>query len=76
MTTLSIHLKIAEYPKWRAAFDDMALRATGKKFDAANTVYPNVNDGVEGMFFIQQCVASSAKDGNWVPLKHPSQSHD
>ena len=23
MTTLSIHLKIAEYPKWRAAFDAM-----------------------------------------------------
>ena len=23
MTTLSIHLKIAEYPKWRAVFDAM-----------------------------------------------------
>lgn len=56
---------------YRAAFDDMALWATGQKFDATNTVYPNVNDGVEGMYFIQQCVASSAADGNWVPLKHP-----
>ena len=48
-----------------------SLRATGKKFDAGNTIYPNVNDGVEGMYFIQQCVASSAADGAWVALKHP-----
>jgi hypothetical protein len=49
----------------------MPLRATGGKFDPANSVYPNVNDGVEGMFFIQQCVASSAADGAWVTLAHP-----
>jgi predicted dehydrogenase len=55
---------------YRAAYDNMALRATGQKFDAVNTVYPNVNDGVEGMYFIQQCVASSAADGAWVSLKH------
>ncbi len=45
---------------YRAAYDNMALRATGQKFDAKNTIYPNVNDGLEGMLFIQQCVASSA----------------
>ena len=56
---------------YRAAYDNMALRATGGKFDPVNTIYPNVNDGVEGMFFIQQCVASSAADGAWVSLKHP-----
>ncbi|HEX3727779.1 MAG TPA: Gfo/Idh/MocA family oxidoreductase [Pirellulales bacterium] len=56
---------------YRAAYDNMALRAAGQKFDRANTVYPNVNDGVEGMFFIQQCVASSAAGGAWLPLKHP-----
>ncbi len=56
---------------YRAAYDNMALRATGQKFDAKNTVYPNVNDGVEGMLFIQQCVASSAADGAWLPMKHP-----
>ena len=56
---------------YRAAYDNMALRATGQKFDAKNTVYPNVNDGVEGMLFIQQCVASSASNGAWLPMKHP-----
>lgn len=56
---------------YRAAYDNMALRASGQKFDAKNTIYPNVNDGVEGMYFIQQCVASSASDGAWLPLKHP-----
>ncbi len=49
----------------------MILRATGKKFDAQDTVYPNVNDGVEGMYFIQQSVASNASNGAWLPLKHP-----
>ena len=32
----------------------------GRSSTPANTIYPNVNDGVEGMYFIQQCVASSA----------------
>ncbi|MGD9720758.1 MAG: Gfo/Idh/MocA family protein [Pirellulales bacterium] len=56
---------------YRAAFDNMALRAGGQKFETTDTVYPNVNDGVEGMFFIQQCVASSADNGAWLPLCHP-----
>ncbi len=30
----------------------------------------NVNDGVEGMYFIQQSVASSKAGGAWLPLKH------
>jgi predicted dehydrogenase len=55
---------------YRAAFDSMAARATGGKFETVNTVYPNVNDGVEGMYFIQQCVASSAEGGAWLPLRH------
>jgi predicted dehydrogenase len=56
---------------YRAAYDNMVLRATGQKFDPVNTVYPNVNDGLEGMYFIQQCVASSAANGAWVSLRHP-----
>jgi predicted dehydrogenase len=55
---------------YRAAYDDMALRAAGQKFERVNTIYPNVFDGVEGMYFIQQCVASSAADGAWLPLRH------
>ncbi len=56
---------------YRAAYDAMALRATGKKFELHDTVFPNVNDGVEGMYFIQQCVASSQQNAAWLPLKHP-----
>jgi predicted dehydrogenase len=55
---------------YRAAYDDMAKRASGSKFEKRDTVYPNVHDGVEGMYFIQQCVASSADNGKWLPLKH------
>ncbi|NIL98233.1 MAG: Gfo/Idh/MocA family oxidoreductase [Planctomycetales bacterium] len=54
-----------------AAYDDMAGRATGKSIERQNTIYPNVNDGVEGMYFIQQCVASSGEGGQWLPLRHP-----
>jgi predicted dehydrogenase len=55
---------------YRSAYDAMVLRAEGKKADNVNTIYPNVNDGVEGMYFIQQCVASSRENGAWLPLKH------
>lgn len=55
---------------YRAAYDAMALRAAGKSFERKNTVYPNVYDGVEGMYFIQQSVASSQAGGTWLPLKH------
>jgi predicted dehydrogenase len=55
---------------YRFAYDDMVRRAVGEKFERRDTVYPNVYDGVEGMYFIQQCVASSAKNGAWVPLGH------
>ena len=57
---------------YRFAYDAMAKRAVGEKFEGRDTIYPNVYDGVEGMFFIQQCVASSKEDGAWVPLKHAS----
>ena len=55
---------------YRSAFDGMVLRAGGQEFSTVDTVYPNVNDGVEGMFFIQQCVASSQQDGAWLPARH------
>lgn len=56
---------------YRSAYDNMVLRAAGQPFEKTNTIYPNVNDGVEGMYFIQQCVASSQDNGAWLPLKHP-----
>jgi predicted dehydrogenase len=56
---------------YTAAFADMAARASGGKFDGQNSLYPNVADGVDGMNFITQCVASSAENGAWKKLKHP-----
>jgi predicted dehydrogenase len=56
---------------YRNAFDDMAARAVGESFERVDTIYPNVRDGVEGMYFIEQCVASSMRNGEWLPLKHP-----
>jgi predicted dehydrogenase len=56
---------------YRAAYADMALRASGKPFDSKNSLYPNVADGVDGMNFIAQAVASSAEDGAWKNLRHP-----
>ena len=56
---------------YRNAYDAMVLRTEGKPFEKVNTIYPNVNDGVEGMYFIQQSVASSKEGGAWLTLKHP-----
>jgi hypothetical protein len=56
---------------YTAAYADMIVRATGGKWDTQSTLYPNVADGVDGMNFITQCVASSAENGAWKVLKHP-----
>lgn len=58
---------------YRAAYDAMTARATGESFETRDTVYPNVYDGVDGMCFIQQSVASSASNGAWQSLKHEAQ---
>ena len=55
---------------YRSAYDAMVARATGETIDQVDTIYPNVNDGVEGMYFIQQCVASNSNNAEWLPLKH------
>ena len=60
---------------YRAAFDEMARRAAGETPDRSDTVFPNVYDGLEGMFFITQCVASSREKGAWLPLHHPKARH-
>lgn len=53
---------------YRSAYDAMAKRASGGEFEKVDTIYPNVYDGVEGMYFIQQCVASSSEGGSWLPM--------
>jgi predicted dehydrogenase len=56
---------------YTAAYADMALRAQGQEVDSKKSLYPNVADGVDGMNFITQCVASSHAKGEWLSLKHP-----
>ena len=56
---------------YRAGFDAMVEAATGGSPERKDTVYPNIHDGVEGMYFIEQSVASSKADGAWLPLRHP-----
>jgi predicted dehydrogenase len=55
---------------YTAAYNDMVARTSGKKVDGSNSLYPNVADGVDGMNFITQCVASSKQGGQWLSLKH------
>ena len=54
---------------YRSAFDAMINRITGQPVEPKNTIYPNVYDGVEGMYFIQQSVASSQENGAWLPFE-------
>ncbi|MBY0230085.1 MAG: Gfo/Idh/MocA family oxidoreductase, partial [Gemmataceae bacterium] len=56
---------------YTAAFADMVKRAGGAKVDSSASLYPNVADGVDGMNFIAQSVASSAEGGAWKKLAHP-----
>ncbi len=56
---------------YTAAYDAMVKKAAGETVESVNTVYPNVYDGVEGMLFITQVVASSRQNGAWLPFRHP-----
>ena len=55
---------------YRSAYAAIVERLTGGSIESRDTVYPNVYDGAEGMFFIQQCVASSAQGGEALPLSY------
>jgi len=53
---------------YRDGFDAMIAHADGQPGDTRLADYPNVDDGVEGVQFIQQCVASSKEQGAWMEL--------
>jgi predicted dehydrogenase len=55
---------------YTAAYVDMVKRAGGQSVDDSSSLYPNVADGVDGMNFITQSVASSRDGGKWLSLKH------
>jgi hypothetical protein len=46
----------------------MIWRAGGGDRDPRSTIYPNVYDGLEGVRFIEQTVASSNANSVWLPL--------
>jgi predicted dehydrogenase len=53
---------------YSACFADIVARATEKKWMPGQNLYPNVHDGVEGVQFVAQCVASSRDGGVWMAL--------
>jgi predicted dehydrogenase len=55
---------------YTATYDAIIAKASGGTVESVNTVYPNVYDGVEGMLFITQSVASSQQNGAWLPFRH------
>lgn len=50
------------------AAEAIRARRLGTEADPAST-YPTVADGLEGLVFIEACVASHARDGAWVSLR-------
>lgn len=58
---------------YAAGFEAIASKESGKAVtDGRNTLYPNVYDGVDGMNFITQCVASSNQNAAWLSLYNPA----
>ena len=45
----------------------LAARRKGGK-PAKDVIYPTVEDGVEGVAFVEACVRSSKKNGAWTKL--------
>jgi predicted dehydrogenase len=56
---------------YTAAFDDFCARSSGVRSNVGDTLYPNASDGLDGMYFVNQCVASSQQDASWLSLRHP-----
>lgn len=55
---------------YTAAFEAMIARRTGATMPAGPPLYPTVVDGVDGMQFITQSVASAREQGAWKELGH------
>jgi predicted dehydrogenase len=57
---------------YTAVYEDVIRRASARQRDAGRSIYPTAADGVEGMRFVAQCVASSQGNGAWMPLNSTS----
>lgn len=51
---------------YASAYPDMIDRLLGRKRDETQRLYPTVADGVDGVWFVSQCLASSRKGALWV----------
>ncbi|HTU18189.1 MAG TPA: Gfo/Idh/MocA family oxidoreductase [Gemmataceae bacterium] len=56
---------------YTAVYADVIGRAAGERWDASPSLYPTVVDGIDGVRFVAQCVASSQVMGAWMPLSLP-----
>jgi predicted dehydrogenase len=52
---------------YRHALNDMLLRQSGRPAPLPHTQYPNVYDGLEGVYFVEQCLASHQDNMAWQP---------
>jgi predicted dehydrogenase len=50
---------------YAAVFDDIVAQVAGRAVDRRLRLYADVQDGVEGMRFIDRCLASSGDNGTW-----------
>jgi hypothetical protein len=46
--------------------DALAKRKSGQQLTADDADFPGVEDGIQGVRFIEKCVESSAKGAVWV----------
>jgi predicted dehydrogenase len=61
---------------YTAAFEDMIVRAGGTTVTARDSLYPNILDGLEGVAFVNGCVASSRDWGAWKPVEDTNVNRD
>lgn len=54
---------------YRDAFDAMIRSSSGQSIGQGKAIFPNVHDGVEGVCFVQQCLASHRDKGSWKPFR-------
>ena len=50
---------------YRDAFSDMRRIIRGEKLGSEPVLYPSVNDGADGVRFMQRCLASVNADAAW-----------
>lgn len=50
---------------YRNAFEDMRRVDNGESLDRANTIYPGVYDGADGVRFMTRCLESAADQSSW-----------